>query len=130
MKIWRSESEFDGSAASVALGMFDGVHIGHQALIYRAKDLAREMNARCVVCTFDRHPLSVIRPEQAPEQLLTIDQKLEKLENERNSLLSRIQNPKFMNNAKPELIKQTQNRIEEINTQSKIIKDLIESLAK
>jgi len=80
MKIWRSESEFDGSAASVALGMFDGVHIGHQALIYRAKDLAREMNARCVVCTFDRHPLSVIRPEQAPEQLLTIDQKLEKLE--------------------------------------------------
>jgi len=58
------------------------------------------------------------------------NKKLEKLENERNSLLSRIQNPKFMNNAKPELIKQTQNRIEEINTQSKIIKDLIESLAK
>lgn len=80
MKIWRSESEFDLGASAVALGMFDGLHIGHQALIYRAKALAEEMNAACVVCTFDRHPLSVIRPELAPAQLLTLDQKLEKME--------------------------------------------------
>ena len=80
MKIWRSESEFDGNGSAVALGMFDGVHIGHQALIYKAKDLAQELNAQCVVCTFDRHPLSVICPEKAPPQLLTIDEKLEKME--------------------------------------------------
>ena len=80
MKIWHSESEFDGNASVLALGMFDGLHIGHQALIRRAKALAGEMNAACVVCSFDRHPLSVIRPEAAPVQLLTIDQKLEKME--------------------------------------------------
>lgn len=80
MKIWRSESEFDGNASVVALGMFDGLHLGHQALIYRAKELAREMNAQCVVCSFDRHPLSVICPQKAPSQLLTIEEKLEKLE--------------------------------------------------
>ena len=80
MKIFRSETEFDGNASVVALGMFDGLHIGHQALIYRAKELAEELNARCVVCSFDRHPLSVICPEKAPQQLLTLDEKLEKLE--------------------------------------------------
>lgn len=80
MRIWRNESAFDLDASVVALGMFDGLHIGHQALIYRAQEMAREMNAACVVCTFDRHPLSVIRPEIAPKQLLTIDEKIQKLE--------------------------------------------------
>lgn len=80
MKLWHSESEYDLGASVVALGMFDGLHIGHQALICRAKTLAREMNTACVVATFDRHPLSVIRPELAPKQLLTIGEKLEKME--------------------------------------------------
>jgi len=80
MKIWHSEKEFDLDASVAALGMFDGLHIGHQALIFRARDMAREMDAACVVCTFDRHPLSVIRPENAPAQLLTNAEKLEKLE--------------------------------------------------
>ena len=40
----------------LALGTFDGVHIGHAALIRRAHDIAADMGADCVVCTFDRHP--------------------------------------------------------------------------
>ena len=80
MKIIRSEAAFDGRASVVALGMFDGVHIGHQALIRRAVALARELDAQCVVCTFDRHPLSVLCPDRAPAPLLSLPENLNKFE--------------------------------------------------
>ena len=80
MRIWNNESEFDLKAAVVALGTFDGVHIGHQVLIERAMELAREESAACVVCTFDRHPLSLLCPERAPEPLMSLQEKLEELE--------------------------------------------------
>ena len=67
MKVMTSEEAFDGRASVVALGMFDGVHVGHQRLIREAVRLARELDAQSVVCTFDRHPLSVICPARAPE---------------------------------------------------------------
>ena len=75
MRIIHSEAEFDARASVVALGMFDGVHIGHQAVA-----LARELDAACVVCTFDRHPLSVLRPDRAPAPLLTLAENLAKFE--------------------------------------------------
>ncbi len=78
MKILHSEAEFTGRASVAALGMFDGVHIGHQSLIRRAVALARELDAECVVCTFDRHPLSVLRPDCAPAPLLSLEENLEK----------------------------------------------------
>ena len=80
MKIIRTQSAFDGAFAVVALGMFDGVHIGHQRLIRRAVALAGAMDARSVVCTFDRHPLSVLCPERAPKPLLSLEENLEKFE--------------------------------------------------
>lgn len=80
MRIWKNEAEFDRNAAVAVLGTFDGVHIGHQALIRRAIDLAREEDAACVVCTFDRHPLSLLRPERTPRPLMSLQEKLEKLE--------------------------------------------------
>ena len=80
MKIIYDEKAFLEEGSVAALGMFDGVHIGHQELIRNAVTLARSMNCRCVVCTFDRHPLSVIRPERAPKQLLTLEQNLLKFE--------------------------------------------------
>lgn len=80
MKIWRSEAEFDLPSSVAALGMFDGLHIGHQALICRAEQLAREMDSFCVVCTFDRHPLTVLKGKTAPMQLLSTEEKLAKLE--------------------------------------------------
>ena len=80
MRIIRDMAGFTGARSVVALGMFDGVHIGHQALIRRAVALAGEMDADAIVCTFDRHPLSVLRPEIAPEPLLTLDENLGKFE--------------------------------------------------
>lgn len=80
MKIWTNEADFDLQASAAALGMFDGVHIGHQTLIHRARSLADELHAACVVCTFDRHPISVLCPERAPRQLTTIEEKLHRFE--------------------------------------------------
>ena len=80
MRILYDETAFLEEASVVALGMFDGVHIGHQELIRNAVTLARSMNARSVVCTFDRHPLSVVRPDRAPKPLLTLEQNLQKFE--------------------------------------------------
>ena len=62
------------------------------------------------------------------EEIKRQNKKLEKLLSEKNSLLSRTNNEKFMANAKPELIEQTKNRIEEIIVQEKAINDLINSL--
>ena len=80
MKIIYDEIAFLEEASVAALGMFDGVHIGHQELIRNAVVLARSLNARCVVCTFDRHPMSVLRPGRAPKPLLTLEQNLLKFE--------------------------------------------------
>jgi len=80
MKIIHDTTEFTGHRAVVALGMFDGVHIGHQALIRRTVALAAELEAQSVVCTFDRHPLSVLCPEKAPPALLPLTENLKKFE--------------------------------------------------
>lgn len=80
MKVLHSEAEFCGRASVVALGMFDGVHIGHQRLIREAVALARETGMQSIVCTFDRHPLEVLCPEHAPERLLTLEENLAKFE--------------------------------------------------
>lgn len=80
MRIICSEAEFTGKGSVVALGMFDGVHIGHQRLIRTAAALARQMDAESIVCTFDRHPLSVLFPEKAPEPLLSPEENLKKFE--------------------------------------------------
>ena len=62
------------------------------------------------------------------EEIARQEKKLAKLEGERKSLSGRINNPKFVANAKPEIINQTKDRIEEILIQEKAINDLIESL--
>lgn len=80
MKALYSEAEFTGRASVVALGMFDGVHVGHQQLIRTAVALAKELDAESIVCTFDRHPLTVLRPEIAPEPLLPLEENLGKFE--------------------------------------------------
>lgn len=60
----------------VAIGKFDGVHSGHRAVIDRARVTAAEADARVVAVTFDRNPLSLLRPELCPEPLSSIEQKL------------------------------------------------------
>ena len=53
----------------MALGTFDGVHVGHQSIIRQAVSLAEKIQGISVVFTFSNHPLSVIAPEQAPLQI-------------------------------------------------------------
>lgn len=50
----------------VALGMFDGVHIGHASIIRRAVEIAAQIDGTAMVLTFSNHPLSIIAPESAP----------------------------------------------------------------
>ena len=80
MRVIYNEADFTGKASVLALGMFDGVHEAHQALIRRAVALARQMSAQSVVCTFDRHPVSVLFPEKKVRMLLTTQQRLEKIQ--------------------------------------------------
>lgn len=64
----------------LTIGAYDGVHLGHQAIIAQVRASAHELGARSVVVTFDRHPASIVRPESAPQLLTDLDQKLELLE--------------------------------------------------
>ncbi|HYG67751.1 MAG TPA: bifunctional riboflavin kinase/FAD synthetase [Anaeromyxobacteraceae bacterium] len=62
---------------AVAIGNFDGVHLGHQQLIRRALELAHARGARGAVLTFDPHPVRVLRPSVAPPVLTSLPRKLE-----------------------------------------------------
>lgn len=66
-----------GARAAVAVGNFDGVHLGHQALVSAAVARAREAGGAAVVLTFDPHPALVLRPQAAPRALTTLVQKEE-----------------------------------------------------
>lgn len=65
------------TGAVVTIGVFDGVHIGHQALITRTVEDARDSGYRAVVVTFDPNPLEVLRPEQAPTRLTSVERRVE-----------------------------------------------------
>jgi len=70
-------SDPQGGRASVAVGNFDGVHRGHQALVAAAVARARASASTAVVLTFDPHPARVLRPSAAPAALTTLAQKEE-----------------------------------------------------
>ncbi len=55
--------------AVVALGMFDGMHVGHQSIVRRAMELAREVDGTSVVFTFHNHPLSILAKDRMPLQI-------------------------------------------------------------
>jgi riboflavin kinase/FMN adenylyltransferase len=61
---------------SLAIGVFDGVHLGHQAVIGAALENAAHHGGEAVVVTFDPHPARVIRPEQSPKMLCSVGHKL------------------------------------------------------
>ena len=61
----------------LTLGVFDGLHLGHQLIIRTVVERARGPNAVPTVITFDPHPRAVLHPESAPPLLQTLDQKVE-----------------------------------------------------
>lgn len=62
----------------LALGVFDGVHLGHQAVIARALDGRAREGGTCGVLTFDPYPIRVLAPAKAPRRLLaSLDHKAE-----------------------------------------------------
>ena len=63
----------------IALGTFDGLHRGHRELIRQGLRLAEETGALLRVCSFDRHPLEILRPQAAPRLLMTLEERAETL---------------------------------------------------
>ena len=71
---WRGEQI---AGATVAIGIFDGVHLGHQAILKRAKELSNERGL--IVLTFDPHPKQIFDPENAPSMLVSLERRVELL---------------------------------------------------
>ncbi len=65
---------------AASIGVYDGVHVGHQAVIDDLLAEAKRLDVAPAVVTFDRHPALVLRPQNAPKLLNSLDQKLELLE--------------------------------------------------
>src|SRR6478672_6408819 len=59
------------------IGNFDGMHVGHQAIIKGVVERARAEGLQSAVITFHPHPLSIVAPDRVPKQILTLAQKEE-----------------------------------------------------
>ncbi|MDP9240878.1 MAG: bifunctional riboflavin kinase/FAD synthetase [Actinomycetota bacterium] len=82
MQRWRGVQEAPGGwgRCVVTIGVFDGVHRGHQAIIGRTVERARDTGVPAVVLTFDPHPAEVVRPGSHPPILTSQRRKAELLE--------------------------------------------------
>lgn len=75
-----SACPWPGLSSVVTIGAFDGLHVGHRAIIAQVVDEARASgDRRSVLVTFDRHPASLVRPESAPKLLSSHEHKMELL---------------------------------------------------
>lgn len=63
--------------SAVALGVFDGVHLGHRAILGAAVAHARATGSPALACTFEPHPLEVLQPGRAPQPITTLDERLD-----------------------------------------------------
>ena len=64
----------------LTLGVFDGLHLGHQRIMQTVVERAKAVNAHASAITFDPHPRAVLHPESAPPLLQTLDQRLASLQ--------------------------------------------------
>jgi riboflavin kinase/FMN adenylyltransferase len=81
MEVIRGHATAPGWAegAAVAIGNFDGVHQGHQALIRRARQLASAHDSKTVVLTFDPHPSALLAPQGGPPAVSSLERRVELL---------------------------------------------------
>jgi riboflavin kinase / FMN adenylyltransferase len=78
MQVFRTFEELARHSQRVclAIGAFDGVHLGHQRVMGQARDDARAADGTAVVLTFDPHPMRVLQPDKAPLLLTSTEHKL------------------------------------------------------
>src|SRR4029077_20274395 len=76
-KAWREYYAPGGRGSVLAIGNFDGIHLGHQAILKEATDRAAKSGAVATALTFEPAPRKVLRPETAPKRLSTNEQRLE-----------------------------------------------------
>jgi riboflavin kinase/FMN adenylyltransferase len=70
----------DGGRTVVTVGFFDGVHVGHRAVLAATVDAARERGVPAVAVTFDRHPREILTPGREPRLLTTVERKARLIE--------------------------------------------------
>jgi riboflavin kinase / FMN adenylyltransferase len=81
MKVYFGFEQWKSSGrTSVSLGNFDGVHLGHQAILQKTVELARKFGISAVAVTFDPVPKKILQPENAPPLIQTLQQRLSSLE--------------------------------------------------
>ena len=82
MKIIHAANELKPGSRKVclAIGFFDGVHLGHQQIIRQTIADARQHDAIALVLTFDRHPNAVVAPDRVPPLIYSLPQKLRAIE--------------------------------------------------
>ncbi len=82
MKIIRAANELKagGRKVCLAIGFFDGVHLGHQQIIRQTIADARQHDALALVLTFDRHPNTIVAPARVPPLIYSLPQKLRVIE--------------------------------------------------
>ena len=82
MQRWRGQDDIptDWGRCVVTIGVFDGVHRGHQELIGRAVKAGRSRGVPTVLMTFDPHPMEVVFPGSHPAQLTTLTRRAELVE--------------------------------------------------
>lgn len=73
---WSARYAASGCGSALAIGNFDGSHLGHQAILRAASVRARESGAVSAVLTFDPTPQKILRPESAPLRITTTPQRL------------------------------------------------------
>ncbi len=82
MKIIRAANELktNGKKVCLAIGFFDGVHLGHQQIIRQTISDARQHDAISVVLTLDKHPNAIVAPDKVPPLIYSLPQKLRAIE--------------------------------------------------
>ena len=74
--VYRSVAEIPAGPSVIAIGNFDGVHLGHKEILTAVVAEARELGVRSVAVTFDPHPQQFLRPAKAPRLLTPMDERV------------------------------------------------------
>jgi riboflavin kinase/FMN adenylyltransferase len=80
MKVIQGPTELRDRRVAIAIGVFDGVHLGHQQVLNHALADAHEAGGISLALTFDKHPSQIVAPARAPRLIYSLSQKLDEIE--------------------------------------------------